>query len=168
MQPLIEHASALIVYDSLTGKFAWKKSHGRKKAGSEAGTLMHTGYIRININKNSYAAHRLAWLMYYGVEPDGFIDHANGDRSDNRIANLRLATREQNAWNANQYKNNRTGLKGVHYNSRDKRYIAQITKSGKRICLGSFTDKHEAHSAYTRAADLLHGEFSSTKRKNPR
>lgn len=168
MQASLELLSHYLHYDAETGIFKWKKSLGKRSAGSTAGSLMHIGYIRICVLKKAYMAHRLAWLFHYGEAPNAFLDHINGDRSDNRISNLRLATYQENAWNTTEYRNNRCGLKGVHFNSRDKRYIAQITAGGKRICLGSFSDKHEAHEAYLKASEKMHGKFSFNKRNDPR
>ncbi|MDU5780720.1 MAG: HNH endonuclease signature motif containing protein [Pantoea sp.] len=168
MQASLELLSDYLDYDANTGIFKWKKSAGKRSAGSIAGSLMHIGYIRICVLKQPYMAHRLAWIFHYGELPSSSIDHINGDRSDNRISNLRLANYQENAWNTTQYSNNRCGLKGVHFNSRDKRYIAQITAGGERICLGSFKDKFEAHEAYLKASSRLHGKFSFNKRNDPR
>jgi len=54
-----------------------------------AGSVHSTGYVRIGVDGGKYTAHCLAWLYTHGVWPSDQIDHINGNRSDNRIANLR-------------------------------------------------------------------------------
>lgn len=158
------HLSTLLSYDKDTGIFTWNVPNGNKAKGSIAGTVMRNGYVRIGVNGKTYMAHRLAWMFSFGKFPIVFVDHINGIRSDNRILNLREASKAENTWNSSAYSNNRLGLKGVHFNSVDRKYIAQITVGGKRKCLGSFNDKYEAYEAYIKASKALHGNFSFTKR----
>ena len=87
------------------------------------------------------------------------IDHINGDKLDNRIGNLRLASRGQNATNATAQKSSRTGLRGVHYHRDAKRYRAQLSKNGKTTSLGYFDTPEQAHAAYLNAARKVHGPF---------
>lgn len=91
------------------------------------------------------------------------VDHINGDPLDNRRVNLRLATSAQNTANRSRHKNNKTGLKGVCFFRRDKKYVAHICVDGKRIHLGVFLTPEEAHAAYCEAAKELHGEFARFK-----
>lgn len=80
----------LLAYDSKTGQFTWRTDRRGVAAGSRAGSRLADGYWRIKIDYMPYKAHRLAWFHYYGVWPDRPVRHINGDRSDNRIANLKL------------------------------------------------------------------------------
>jgi hypothetical protein len=94
-----------LVYNKKTGQFFWKK---------EAGTITGHGYRYIRVNGKMMLAHRMAWLMEYGEDPEGkLIDHINGDRLDNRIENLRIATYSQNGANAKRHSRNTSGLKGA-------------------------------------------------------
>jgi hypothetical protein len=104
----------LLSYDSNTGVFTWiKKTSNRAPVGNVAGYLNHDGYVYIKINNKIYSAHRLAWLFTNKAYPENMIDHINGNRSDNRICNLREATRVENAYNQKKQKNNTSGVKGV-------------------------------------------------------
>lgn len=141
-------------YDPQTGMFTWSRAVAQKRAGSIAGGKTGLGYRLISVNGRQYYAHRLAWLAVHGVMPSAQIDHINGNRDDNRIDNLRLATNHQNAWNA---KRRRNVLKGTtKYRGR---WVAGITVCGKRYHLGVFDNEHEAHAAYCAAARKHFGEF---------
>ena len=86
-------------------------------------------------------------MLYYKAWPDGEIDHINGDRADNRICNLRVVSKQQNARNVGLGKGNVSGHLGVSYSSRDKRWAAHIGVNGVRVYLGSFRDKDSAVAA---------------------
>lgn len=88
------------------------------------------------------------------------IDHINGNRLDNRIENLRFATRSQNKMNAKVYKNNKLGLKGVHFVEKTHKFRASITLNKKKSMLGTFKTKEEAARAYDKKAKELFGEFA--------
>lgn len=130
------------------------------KAGSSAGSVKPNGYLRIVFDGRGYLGHRLVWFFVHGVWPDKQIDHINGERSDNRIANLRLATCTQNLGNARKPSHNTSGLKGVSWNKATKKWLTQIQVYGKATCLGFFADASEAHEAYRSAAIARFGEFA--------
>ena len=151
----------LLSYDPANGVFTWK-SH-RKNAipvGSVAGSMHKTGYIQIKINYVLYKAHRLAWLTVYGEMPRMSIDHINCNKSDNRIENLREATRGQNSHNRGKLSNNSVGLKGVTKVKGYDKWRSQIRCNGEIIRLGSFGSPEDAYLAYCDAAKRLHGEFA--------
>ena len=112
------------------------------------------------MDKSPLLAHRIAWALMYGEFPDGQLDHINGEPSDNRITNLRLATESQNKANRRRSKRNSTGFKGVSFRKRDHIYSAQIRKDKKTMWLGSYKSPEEAHRAYAKAAKEMHGEFA--------
>jgi hemin uptake protein HemP len=148
---LIEHKLLLEVldYNKETGVFTWKlpvskKSVPGRKAGSTNKIL---GYVVISVCGYKTYGHRLAWYYVYGEMPEGDIDHINGIKDDNRICNLRKATRSQNMYNLHKSnKNNKLGILGVHHNGSS--YLAKITVNGKTKHLGSFATKEEAHERY--------------------
>ena len=145
--PTSERLKQLLVYDPNTGLFHWRVNRrGRARAGDEAGTLVPTGYVSIEIDQKSVRAHRLAWLYVYGKMPPAGrdLDHINPDRADNRIANLRLATRPQNLHNAKLHARNKTGVTGVQWIQKHSRWRAFIQINGKQTYLGSFLTKQEA------------------------
>jgi hypothetical protein len=88
------------------------------------------------------------------------VDHINGNKLDNRKFNLRVSTKAQNMRNRNRQSNNTSGLKGVCFHIRSKKWMAQIKVSGKKIYIGLFDTKEEAYDAYCGKAKELHGEFA--------
>ena len=157
------HESTLrtfIFYDLATGDFFWRKNHYRAKMGQLAGFRRKDGYLLITINQQTYRAHRLAWLYVYGEHPKGEIDHINGDPSDNRIVNLRVATRSQNTANIRKKCNSGNKLKGVTPARDGVRYKAQIRINGKNTYLGTYSNEEEAHAAYMLAARAEFGAFA--------
>lgn len=151
----------LFHYDPNVGDFI--RLIGRRgpnaRAGDIAGCDNGKGYIRIYVDGAAYKAHRLAWLYIYGDWPAD-VDHIDGDRANNRIANLRSVTKAENAINQGVYKNNTSGLKGVSYYKRGKKWKAQIQVSGKKKGLGYFETKEAAYRAYQEASKNMHGEFA--------
>lgn len=141
-----------------TGVFVWKVTRSFKAvAGAVAGSeYKATGYLRIQIDGTSYLAHRLAWLHHYGEWPTLDIDHINGEKSDNRIANLREATTSQNGQNQHRAQSdNKSGALGV-YLDKNGRWRAVIAKDGLIYGLGAFDTKESAHAAYLSAKRELH------------
>lgn len=159
-----ERARELLDYHPESGKLFWK-ARGNSRfdnrfAGTTAGTPKIGGYIQIMIDGKIEYAHRLIWLLETGELPSGMVDHINGNPSDNRSKNLRIADHAQNGWNASRPKTNKTGFKGVSVEPRTGKYVAYICVRGKRKNLGAFKSPEEAHEAYCKAAADLHGDFS--------
>jgi hypothetical protein len=98
-------------------------------------------------------------LYVFGKWPDGYLDHANGDRADNRISNLRSATPSQNNANRRRARNNISGFKGVWFRQRTGKWQAEIRKDGKSRHLGLFPTAADAHAAYCAAAREIHGAY---------
>ena len=148
-------------YDADTGLFTWKeprKNHVDK--GDIAGTPNSNGYINIGFMGKVIRAHRLAWMFVYGAWPNNTIDHKNGNRADNRIANLRECTHGENMMNTGSYKNNTSGFKGVYLRGNGKKWRACISVNGKQISLGNYQKISQASSAYRLAEYLYFGKFS--------
>lgn len=137
-----------LVYIAETGEFVWSENCGRGVTpGDFAGCRIaskKTAYVRIKICGRSYMAHRLVFLYTDGILPDDQVDHINGDGTDNRKSNLRIVTSTGNNQNSAMRWNNKTGITGVEWNKRQKRWIACIKVGGKRMQLGSFVSKDEA------------------------
>lgn len=156
-----EKLHELLDYDPATGKFTWRiRVAMRVHAGDMAGHQHAKGYVNIKVMKRFYPAHRLAWFHVYGVWPPNEVDHINGVRSDNRIANLRLATESENQANRKLDRNNTSGVKGVTWNKSCKKWQAQIKVHRVTRYLGVFEDKASAAQAYKAAADASFGSFA--------
>jgi len=152
--PTQERLKQLLDYDPETGLFS-RLSGWR---GKKVGTIDAKGYVRICVDYSIFRAHRLAWIYMTGEIPDDQIDHVNGDRSDNRWANLRSATQSQNQFNRSVRSENCTGMKGVTLQPNGT-YRAQIFIEGKLKCLGRHKTADEAKAAYNAAAMIIHGEY---------
>lgn len=149
----------LLDYDPDLGVFRWRFSRRGASAGKVAGNRMSNGYIMIETCGSRYLAHRLAWFFVTGEWPSGHLDHIDGDPSNNRISNLRIASASQNAANKRRSRNNTSGFKGVHLDG-SGRWRAAIKVDGKRTYLGSYDSPEDAHRAYVEAAERLFGEYA--------
>ena len=149
-----------IDYNPYTGKLVWKVSRGSRKCGSEV-TKGCEGYLCVKIGKKTYKAHRVAWLLYYGDWPNGFIDHINLDKTDNRIENLRDCTRQQNNSNVALRIDNKSGVKGVSWKASHDKWCAQISYQGKVIYLGLYENLQEAAEVVRKKREELHGGFAN-------
>lgn len=148
-----------LAYDSTTGVFIWinpPKSHP-DLLGQKAGALRN-GYLIIKIDGKAYRAHQLAWLLARGHIPD-VIDHRNRNTLDNRLCNLREATRLQNAQNHTR-KRKASGLPhGVRVTPYGK-YVARIRDNKRPLHLGTFKTAEEAAQAYLQAQKKYFGDFA--------
>lgn len=117
---------------------------------AKAGSTRKDGYVRINVDGKSYLAHRLIWLWHGKKLVQGLeIDHINGNKSDNRIENLRQTTRLQNEYNKPK--------RGYRFESGKWRVRMKI--NGRQKHIGMFDTEEEAKTAYDLAAQLIHGEY---------
>lgn len=153
-----ERLRELLDYDPLTGVFIARKSGGHRKAGDIAGSLSTSGYIILGVDgETSLYAHRLAWLYVHGSWPCDLIDHINGDKLDNRIANLRPANRQRNAQNLKRsHADNKTGYLGVVEIPGTGMFYASICAKGKRHWLGRHATAEAAFAAYVSKKRELH------------
>lgn len=153
----------ILFYNKLTGNFTWIGKRRRVKEGKIAGRINQKGYRQIGTGGSLYQAHRLAWLWMTGEWPKTQIDHINMNRSDNRWANLREATREQNMANSQVSLANTSGKKGVYWETRRRKWRAQLRVGAESKFLGHFNTIEEASKIYNEAAKTAFGsEFVRT------
>lgn len=143
----------LLDYAPQTGTFVWRVSRGVNQCkGKTAGCLGRSGYIQVCLDGQQYRAHRLAWLHVHGRWPDGPLDHIDGCRSNNAIANLRECSVSENAHNTNPQRK----LLGVSWHKQNQCWYARIAVRGQRRHLGYFETAEEACAAYLATKAELH------------
>lgn len=156
-----ERLSELLDVYPESGHFVWKSWRGGSAyPGTLAGSTNSSGYMLLRIDRHFYLNHRLMWFYVHKRWPENDIDHVNLDRVDNRICNLREATRSQNVSNGNVRRDSETQRRGVK--KIGNRFMARITKQGVREYLGCYATAEEAQAQYAIAAKRLHGEFART------
>lgn len=154
-----ELANKLLDYDQETGTLTWKlrdlasfprrcsaKTWNTRYGGKEAGVPNNRGYMSVTIAYKRVLSHRLIWLMVYGAWPD-CIDHINGDRKDNRIANLRSVSNSENLKNARISSSNKSGVRGVSFIKARQKWAVSISQR----FVGEFRTLEEAREARKRA-----------------
>ncbi len=156
----------VLSYNHESGEFIWKMqmSNAAPKAGAVAGNKDDvTGYIRIGIEGRLYIASRLAWFYVHGEWPSAEIDHRNRDRADNRLNNLRPASRLQNNRHSGKRAQTRSGFKGVAFRELSGgvgSWRARIKLNGKDHSIGYFDTPEKAARAYDEAAKVHYGQFA--------
>ncbi len=172
----LEYLNELFILDVGAGTLIWRErprdhfknaqahsAWNTRYSGRVAGTCRSDGYIGVRIEKKSHMAHRIVFALHHGLDlsavPDE-IDHRDNDCTNNRPSNLRAAQHCENMANIGAHANNTSGFKGVSWEARYRHWEVRIRAGGKRYHLGYFKDPSEAHAAYIKAANELHGEFA--------
>jgi hypothetical protein len=141
------------------GNGRFDKQFAGRRAGcfSKTADAVFIGYKGTNI-----LLHRAVWIYHNGEIPDGVeIDHINQNRRDNRIENLRLCVRAQNAWNTGLRTDNKSGVKGVCWNPLTNTWRARVRVNKVEVAVGSFKSLDEAEAAVSKARAELHGVFAN-------
>lgn len=141
------------------GNLYWKvhrKNH--LKIGDEAGSLHPTGYKQIGINGKYYKFHRIVYFMFYGYLPK-YIDHIDNNPLNNQIENLREATIGQNKQNSKLQKNNTSGIKGVSWDKKSKKWRVNVSKK----YFGLYFDKEVACFVADTMRHYYHKQFARIK-----
>jgi hypothetical protein len=179
--PKVEIIKSLLDYDQEKGILVWKKrlaSDFKTKSlhaifmsrfsNKRAGSISAEGYRKITISGHIYSEHKLIWKLIYNEDvkyPEFEIDHINGVRSDNRIANLRKVTKSDNQRNGSMRKNNKSGVNGVNWCNPKEKWIARIWVGKRHLYLGQFDDLQEA-KIKREAAEIEFG-YHQGHGKNP-
>lgn len=155
----VQRLREYFAYHPDDGLIVWKRGHGRtfaNAAGTPAfSTVNSDGYLNGKFDGVILKAHRVAWALHTGAWPDGSIDHINGNRIDNRFANLRVVDHVTNGHNRRLSANNTTGFNGVVFRPKYGNYAASIRHLGKRRHLGTFSFAEDAAAAVKEAAVLF-------------
>ncbi len=157
-----DNLKELLIYSD--GDLWWKSSGSGRSICKPLGCVdVTTGYARAMVLGKRYYLHRLVWAHQTGAWPSGEIDHIDGNKTNNKICNLREASRCENMRNIPISTSNKSGFKGVSWDKGKCRWVAQISIDGKGKRLGRFKTAVEAHKAYVVAAEKYHGEFARLK-----
>ena len=149
-----ETAKEFFNYDPDTGRITWRVRSGKKvKIGDVAGSINGEGYMQIRFKGKGHYAHRVIWLLVTGKWPENDIDHINGIRDDNRLSNIRAATRGENNQNMKPYSN--TGISGITL-EKNGRYKARLHLDGKYVLNTTRKTFEDAVSAVAEAKRKYH------------
>jgi hypothetical protein len=139
--------SKLLSYDPETGVMHWLEDRGRlAKKGYVAGAKDDKGYIRLMLCGKKYRAHQLAFVLM-GEQYPAYVDHINGDRSDNRWSNLRVSDPLNNAKNMRKRKDGNTPFTGVGYMKSHNKWRVRLNHQGESVYIGIYGSLFEAISA---------------------
>lgn len=175
--PSPEELCKLLRYDPETGKLFWRprtdsffSTKGMAPrwnalySGAEAFTSLNSsGYYHGKIFGKLYRAHRVAWAISHGAWPENEIDHINGNRIDNRLINLRSATRSENSRNSRIRSDNTSGHKGVRWIKSRCKWEARVRVSGINRHIGYFASYELACDSYSLAVKEYFGEFGRSE-----
>lgn len=146
-----------VTYDPAIGTFRRIVASSWAKAGDLAGCQNARGYVEFNVLGRLHRAHRLAWLYVHGEWPAGHIDHIDGNRSNNAIANLRVVSNRTNGENRRQAnRNNATRMLGTRLHKKSGKFEARIGVAGQLVYLGLHETAELAHAAYVTAKRIYH------------
>ena len=157
-----ERLREVVDYDPATGVFTRKvRLAQRHQVGDRADFVItagnQRGYYRVCVDSRRYMAHRCAWLCVHGAWPEHDIDHINGDRGDNRIANLRDVPNQINRQNMRGPRSdNKSGLLGVHWHEGTQKWRARVQLEGRVIEAGLHETREQAHAAYLQVKRKAH------------
>lgn len=150
------------IFEYKDGKLHWKISPANNvKIDDLAGSIDSHGYSQIKIKQKLYLTHRLIFLMFKGYLPK-YIDHADGNRLNNKIENLREATFSQNQHNRKVGKNNTSGVKGVIWIKKQKKWSVRFKVDGKQKHFGCYKDIDYARFVVNAMRHKYHKEFSKS------
>lgn len=142
------------------GLLVWTDPYRKRDMGAPVGgKVLVTGYKAVCTKDGYFYVHRIVFHISHGYCPT-YIDHIDGDKTNNSIENLREAMQYQNLQNSGKRSNNTSGYKGVFFQKQNKRWCSAIGYQNKKIHLGSFDTPELAHQAYCDAAKSLHGNFA--------
>lgn len=150
-----ERVHELLDYDPDTGVFRWRVTKSGVRAGKRAGYNHPDGYRYIRVDRVSYQEHRIVWLYIHGYFPENDVDHIDRVRDNNRADNLREVSRQCNLRNSKTSCANTSGVCGVHWEKRLRKWGARIAVNGKNKRLGIYDDYEDAVCARLAAEQCI-------------
>jgi hypothetical protein len=132
----------------------------RAKAGQIAGRTKKNGYCEVRVDGKLHGTHRLIYLMHKGDLPR-FVDHIDGNPSNNLIENLREATHAENMRNSKLPITNTSGFKGVYWDKRTDKWVASCSFGSKHYTIGYYTTIIDAAVAVKEFREEHHKEFAN-------
>lgn len=163
----------ILSYDAETGDLTWKarsahlfkdgvrgvsaesraRTWNARYSGRKTFVSKHPcGYLAGAVFGVSVLSHRVIWALVYGRFPENDIDHINGIRTDNRLSNLRAVSRSENLKNAKVRCTSRSGVIGVGWHSKNKKWRAYVNDGNRHVSLGYFHNKQDAIDARAAAS----------------
>jgi hypothetical protein len=168
-----EYLRQCFSYDAETGELTWRvrpREHFKGGAGwhnfnnqfanHPAGAKNNGGYLNVKIDGASHPVARIIWAIYAGQSEFSYVDHIDGNPTNNRASNLRLASFAENARNRSHKTNNSSGIRGVTWYTPSNKWWARVTVNGKTHCLGTYKTIEEAAVVVYEAKQKLFGEFA--------
>ena len=150
----VETARRVFNYDPDTGLLTWAiQANSRALIGDEVGKISNRGYRVTKYKRKDYSVHRIIWLIVHGKWPTGQIDHINGEKTDNRIENLRDVSLRENLCNQKRHREGR--LPGAYYDKNMRGWRAHIRINNVYVYLGMHPTEKEANAAYMKARAKL-------------
>lgn len=153
-----DHETGDLIFKAKDSMTAENRRWNTRYAGRPCGSENSQGYLHVKLLGKKEKVHRMVFLFHKGYLPD-VIDHADNDKLNNRIENLREATRSENNRNARRRADNKSGIKGVTWHNQHQKWYATIRCEGKAKFLGLFANKVAADTAVKKARVYLHGEY---------
>ena len=148
------------IFEYKDGNLYYKKQTSpNSKIGKKVGSLTNRGYLSTTIKSKFYLLHRLIFMMFHGYLP-AYIDHIDGNQSNNCIENLREATLQQNNYNAKTRKNSKSGIKNVYWQKSTKKWGVALRTNKIYKYFGCFDDLELATLVATEARNKYHGKFA--------
>jgi hypothetical protein len=161
VKPPQSRLKELLHYAPNIGVFTWIVPRvGPKTRDNRAGSFAGAKYRMIGIDGRRYMASHLAWLYMTGDWPTGIIDHINQDKLDDRWGNLRLSDPSRNRMNTGLRSNNTSGIKGVHFNRKSRKWVMQISCRDKKF-ISAHSTAEKAAQEYNRLAAKLFNEHAT-------
>ena len=154
--------------ESSTGLINKVSRNYRAKKGQETGGINSDGYFHMRFRQQIYFNHRVIYFLNTGIDPEEKqVDHIDGNKLNNKISNLRLATHKQNQDNRKKQKNNTSGVTGLYWHKRKNKYQPSIICNGKLLDLGSFNKSNKDKAIAVRIAAGTDPRFKDQEFRHP-